>query len=83
MHCESWDSFDWTGQPTSPYCVVAGDVARDPDALIQTLEHLGHCYHNVFFIDGNDEHRYSLMDIGSSYKSINQAIKSIKNQPKR
>ena len=42
LHVETWDSFDWTGQATSPYCVVAGDVARNRDRLLEALEHLSH-----------------------------------------
>jgi hypothetical protein len=61
LHVETWDSFDWTGQATSPYCVVAGDVARDRQLLLaDVLKHLGECYPGgVFYIDGNDEHRLS------------------------
>ena len=41
LHVETWDFFDWTGQPTSPYCVVAGDVARDRTQVIDVLTPLG------------------------------------------
>ena len=37
LHIETWPDFDWTGQATSPYCVVAGDVARDRDAHMLLL----------------------------------------------
>ena len=33
LHVETWDQFDWTHQPTSPYCVVAGDVSQDRKLL--------------------------------------------------
>ena len=33
IHAETWPDFDWTGRATSPYCVVAGDVARDRDTV--------------------------------------------------
>jgi hypothetical protein len=79
LHVETWDPFDWTGQPTSPYCVVAGDVARDRTVLVETLAHLGQCYQAVFYIDGNDEHRYYLDDIGASYKELDKELASIKN----
>jgi hypothetical protein len=79
LHVESWGNFDWTGQPTSPYCIVAGDVSRDRDLLVSTLTHLGESYAGVFYIDGNDEHRYSLDNLGESYKEINQLIKKIPN----
>jgi hypothetical protein len=80
LHVETWDSFDWTGQATSPFCVVAGDVARDRQTLISTLTHLGQCYPGgVFYTDGNDEHRYYLDDLGKSYKNLTKEIKSIPN----
>jgi predicted phosphohydrolase len=79
LHCESWDSFDWTGQATSPYCIVAGDVAKDHNIVKDVLTHLGQCYQGVFYIDGNEEHRYNLEDIGSSYASLSASIKNIKN----
>lgn len=79
LHIETWDNFNWSGQATSPYCVVAGDVARDPEILAETLEHLGQCYLNVFYIDGNDEHRYYLEDLGSSYRGLGHLLDNIPN----
>jgi UDP-2,3-diacylglucosamine pyrophosphatase LpxH len=79
LHIETWDSFDWTGQPTSPYCVVAGDIARDRNVVAETLKHLGQCYQAVFYIDGNDEHRYYLDDISASYQDLTQVISNIDN----
>ena len=80
LHIETWDSFDWGGQATSPYCVVAGDVCRDRALLVDTLTHLGQCYPGgVFYIDGNDEHRYQMDKIGTSYYDLNRQIKNIKN----
>jgi len=58
LHVETWGDFIWTGQATSPYCVVAGDIARDRNVVIDALKHLGQCYQAVFYVDGNDEHRY-------------------------
>ena len=48
LHIETWPGFDWSNQATSPYCVVAGDIARDRKGLIETLKHLGRCYQGVF-----------------------------------
>lgn len=80
LHVETWDEFDWTNQATSPYCVVAGDVCRDRQLLIDTLTHLGQCYPGgVFYIDGNDEHRYYFDDIGGSYSDLDRQIKKIPN----
>jgi predicted phosphodiesterase len=79
LHIETWDSFDWSGQATSPYCVVAGDVSRDRETLRQTLQHLGKCYQGVFYIDGNDEHRYTLDNLGDSYRFLDRTVNNIKN----
>ena len=79
IHIETWDSFDWTGQATSPYCVVAGDVCRDRAVLVDVLTHLGQCYAGVFYIDGNDEHRYYLEDLGESYQDLVRQIEHINN----
>lgn len=77
LHVETWDSFDWTGQPTSPYCIIAGDVSRDQDLVVQTLEHLSKCYAGVFYIDGNEEHRLHLQDLGKSYKTLRNKIDQV------
>jgi hypothetical protein len=79
LHIETWDSFDWTGQATSPYCVVAGDIARDREVVRKTLEHLGQCYSAVFYIDGNDEHQHSLTNLGESYRFFDRTVEEIPN----
>ena len=79
LHVETWDQFDWTGQATSQYCVVAGDISEDQDQLRRTLQHLGQCYQAVFYIDGNDEHSASLGDLDSSYNSLHQHLQGIPN----
>ena len=70
LHIETWNQFNWTGQATSPYCVVAGDISQDRRILEETLRHLSKCYQGVFFIDGNDEHRNYLNDINGSYNAV-------------
>lgn len=80
LHVETWDNFDWTGQATAPYCVVAGDVARNRQHLLDTLAHLGQCYPGgVFYVDGNEEHKDYLDDLGSSYRDLAKDIDAIKN----
>lgn len=77
LHVETWDTFDWTGQPTSPYCVVAGDVSQDHNLVAKTLEHLNECYAGVFYIDGNDEHRSNLEDLGGSYRNLKNQVEKL------
>jgi hypothetical protein len=77
LHVDTWDQFDWTGQPTSPYCVVAGDIGKDRKQVMDTLAHLGEVYAGVFYIDGNDEHRHYMNDLGASYQDIAKQIQKI------
>ena len=79
LHLGPHDLFDWTGQATSPVCIVAGDISRDVEVVRETLEHLGKCYQAVFYIDGNNEHRYNLDMITDSYKILDAAITDIPN----
>lgn len=80
LHVDSWrQEFDWTGLATSPYCIVAGDIARDRKVLYNTLYHLGQCYQAVFYIDGNDEHVHTYEDLASSYKDLTKKIDKIPN----
>jgi predicted phosphodiesterase len=80
LHVETWNNFDWDSQPTSPYCVVAGDVARNRDRLLETLEHLGRCYPGgVFYMDGNEEHKDYLDDLGASYHDLAKDVDAIPN----
>lgn len=79
LHVETWDALDWTCQATSPYCIVAGDVARDRIIVKDTLQHLCQNYQAVFYIDGNDEHRWYYEDLGSSYRELADNLSEIKN----
>jgi predicted phosphodiesterase len=80
LHIDTWDGeFDWTAQPTSPHCVVIGDVCENRPLLYKTLAHLGKCYQAVFFVDGNDEHANYIDDLGSSYQKMSQQIGQIPN----
>jgi len=77
IHRETWANFDWEGQPTAPYCIVAGDIARDRALVIDTLEQLSEVYQGVFYIDGNDEHKDYGEDLGRSYAELNDLIKAM------
>ena len=79
IHAETWPDFDWAGKATSAYCVVAGDLARDRDVVLDTLRHLSSCYQAVFYVDGNDEHRYQYDDLNASYADLARRIKKIHN----
>ncbi len=80
LHVETWpEQFDWAGMSTSMIAVVAGNVSRDRDIVYKTLAHLGECYKAVIYIDGNDEHRWSLNDLNNSYVSLASELAELKN----
>jgi predicted phosphodiesterase len=79
LHIETWGAFDWTGQATSPVCIIAGDVCQDQALLLKTLKHLGTCYQAVFYIDGNAEHRNHMEHMDASYQFLSQQIERIPN----
>ena len=80
LHVDTWPQpFDWTGLATSMIAVVAGDISRDRDTVISTLKHLSECYRAVIYVDGNDEHRWRLDDLGNSYQELVQELAKIEN----
>ena len=49
------DDFDWTGKPTSLFCIVAGNISSDIHVLSRVMKNLSGLYQGVFFIDGSLE----------------------------
>ena len=49
------DEFDWSGKPTSLFCIIAGNISTDIRIVTHVLKHLSTLYRGVFFIDGTDE----------------------------
>jgi predicted phosphodiesterase len=80
LHLETWEQpLDFAMMPTSPICVVAGDVTRDRFLLTDALTQLGKNYQAVMYIDGNDEHRWTLNNLEESYEDLKAEIGSIDN----
>lgn len=80
LHVETWTENNWSGQATAPYCIVAGDVARNRERLLDALDHLGKCYPGgVFYVDGNEEHRDYYHNLGASYQDLARDISNIHN----
>jgi len=41
LHIDTWNEpFDWTGRATSPYAIVAGDIAEDRKLLSDALTNI-------------------------------------------
>ena len=80
LHVDTWDEdFSWEGKATSPYAVVAGDISRVRSKLRPILKEISQHYLMTMFVDGNDEHRWSLDNLGDSYKTLKQDIGDIEN----
>lgn len=80
LHIDTWHhDLDWTGQATSPICVVAGDISRSRESLVDVLTQLGQCYQLVLYIDGNDEHKTHMHDLDRSYQELATMIQGIQN----
>lgn len=78
LHVETWhDPFDWSGQPTSMICVVAGDIAKDQAIVRDVLTHLSKIYRAVLYIDGNEEHKFQMENLGQSYRDLVNEINDI------
>jgi hypothetical protein len=55
LNLSEGEPFDWTGKPTSLYCVIAGNISNDLHVLYNTVKHLSKLYQGVFYIDGSLE----------------------------
>ena len=49
------DDFDWTGKPTSLFCLIPGNISSDVVTVHRVLKHLSNLYQGVFYIDGSLE----------------------------
>jgi len=80
LHVDTWDEqFSWEGKATSPYAVVAGDVSRERADVRPILEEISKHYLMTMFVDGNDEHRWGLDNLGESYETLREDIGTIKD----
>lgn len=80
LHVDTWEEpFSWEGKATSLYAVVAGDISRERSDLKPVLKELSSHYKLVVFVDGNDEHRWELENLGQSYESLRYDISGIHN----
>jgi len=70
---------DWSGQPQSLVCAVAGNVSSDRPLLHETLDHLGRQYKQVFYIDGPYDHFWEWTDVDRSMYDLQEDVLQIKN----
>jgi predicted phosphodiesterase len=79
LHVDTWGAFDWEGMATSQFCVVAGDVSKNHDILVDALTKLGRCYQAVFYVDGNNEHVHCMQNLSLSYQLLVRRLAKIPN----
>lgn len=56
LNLETTDDFDWTGKPTSLFCIIAGGLSKNIEVIDRALEHLSKHYRGVLYIDGINDH---------------------------
>jgi len=80
LHVDTWDeAFSWEGKATSPYAVISGDISRERANIRPVLEEISKHYIMTMFVDGNDEHRWGLDNLGESYETLKEDIGTIKD----
>lgn len=79
LHVAHDEEFSWEGQPTALYAIVTGDLSKDRETALSVLRELARVYKQVFYIDGNAEHRYNLEDIEASYEELEAELDKIEN----
>lgn len=78
LNLSKTEQFDWTGKPTSLFCVVAGNISDDLSKARETLEHLGSMYRGVFYIDGHLE-QSNINGCGETIGYLDHICKKIPN----
>lgn len=78
LNLEAGDVFDWTGKPTSLFCIVAGNVSSDLHVVRDVLSHLSKIYRGVLYIDGRLEHP-DVLEYRYRISKIEEVCKGIKN----
>ena len=73
------EQFDFKYKQTSPFAIVAGNIANDDEILFLTLKHLSECYAQVFFIDGFFEHYNKWKIINNTKDSIEDICSMFNN----
>lgn len=52
LNLKSAEEFDWSGKPTSLFCLIPGNISSDLQILYKVFSQLSSMYHGVFYIDG-------------------------------
>ena len=69
----------WDNQPSSLYCVVAGNISPDRAVLKHTLVKIATQYSTVIYIDGWMDHLNYVSDLPQSILDLKRLISGMKN----
>lgn len=78
LNLEKSNTLDFTGNATSLFCCVAGNISEDTYIIKNVLEQLSSQYRGVFFIDGNKEHN-NVSDYDNKISDLTSVCGPIKN----
>ena len=79
LHVLPEDDFSWEGKATSLIAVIAGDISKDRATTVAVLQEIASKYRQVFYLDGNTEHRYFLEDVPASIEDLEKELNAIEN----
>ena len=68
---------DWSGQPQSLVCALAGNLSSDRPLLHESLLHLSRQYKQVFYIDGPYDHFWEWTDVDRSMYDLQEAVEGM------
>jgi len=70
--------FDWSGKPTSLFCIIPGNISNDLRVIHRTLTHLSTLYQGVFYIDGELE-QSSIAECKERTRQLTRLCRGINN----
>jgi predicted phosphohydrolase len=78
LNLKSGEDFDFTGKPTSLFCLIPGNISTDLKVVGKVLRHLSTLYHGIFFIDGSLEN-YDVISRDNRVADIQKICSGIRN----
>jgi hypothetical protein len=78
LHVSDKD-FDWSGQATSRFCLVLGNIAQDRQLLVESLRKIADCYLSVMYVDGDLELTNALTNLDAGYQQLYHDVSAISN----
>ena len=78
LYLNPGDEFDWTGKPTSLFCLIPGNISSDLATIHRVLAHLSTLYHGIFYIDGSLEN-HDIYSRDMRIKELHKVCGNFKN----